>query len=413
MKNLSQIILVSFITAFVTASATAYVLRGEGSYPMQNRNVALNQGQKDVAGQEIYEGGITQEQRVIDVVRSASPSVVSVVATKDLPVLEQKFVNPFGNDDFFNNFFGPFQFQVPQYEQKGTQKQQVAGGTGFIVSADGTIITNRHVVDIEGAQYTVVMNDGQKYSAQVIARDPVEDIAVLKIEKTGLPALSLGDSDSIQVGQSVIAIGNALGEFQNTVSVGVVAGLSRNISIPGSGSRPGETIEGAIQTDAAINPGNSGGPLLNTKGEVIGINTAIVVGSQNIGFAVPVNKARRDLAGVQTSGKITYPYLGVRYTIVNEDLQKQQNLSVSYGALVIKGANTEEGAVTPGSPADIAGIKEGDIILSMDGQRIDEDHSLLSLVQKHQIGDTVTLKVLSQGVEKTVQVGLAERPAGL
>ena len=220
----------------------------------------------------------------------------------------------------------------------------------------------------------------------------------------------MGNSDEIKVGQSVVAIGNALGEFQNTVSVGVVAGLNRTINIPGQNGQRGETIAGAIQTDAAINPGNSGGPLLNLKGEVIGINTAIVVGSQNIGFAIPVNKARRDLNSINSAGKISYPYLGVRYVLVNEDIQKEQNLTVSYGALILKGTGSQDPAIMPGSPAESAGLKEGDVILELNGQKVDFDNSLAALVQKRQIGETVTLKVLSDGIEKTINVTLAERP---
>jgi len=406
-KNIPQIVAVSFITAFLTASLTSYLFR-QSDRVILNDNNSIEQNNEFIPVPPVA----TQKgsDSVVGVVDKVGSAVVSIVATKDLPVFEQEFINPFGNDDFFSQFFGPFQPQIPQQEQKGTEKREVAGGTGFIVSSDGLIVTNRHVVDIEGAEYTVITNKNERYSAQLLAKDPVEDLAILKINKTGLPTVELGNSDEIKVGQSVVAIGNALGEFQNTVSVGVVAGLNRTINIPGQNGQRGETIAGAIQTDAAINPGNSGGPLLNLKGEVIGINTAIVVGSQNIGFAIPVNKARRDLNSINSAGKISYPYLGVRYVLVNEDIQKEQNLTVSYGALILKGTGSQDPAIMPGSPAESAGLKEGDVILELNGQKVDFDNSLAALVQKRQIGETVTLKVLSDGIEKTINVTLAERP---
>ncbi|OHA51290.1 MAG: hypothetical protein A3A97_02435 [Candidatus Terrybacteria bacterium RIFCSPLOWO2_01_FULL_40_23] len=406
-KNIPQIVAVSFITAFLTASLTSYLfLQSDRVILSDNNSIEQNNEFIPVPPVATQKGS----DSVVGVVDKVGSAVVSIVATKDLPVFEQEFTNPFGNDDFFSQFFGPFQPQIPQQEQKGTEKREVAGGTGFIVSSDGLIVTNRHVVDIEGAEYTVITNKNERYSAQLLAKDPVEDLAILKINKTGLPTVELGDSDEIKVGQSVVAIGNALGEFQNTVSVGVVAGLNRTINIPGQNGQRGETIAGAIQTDAAINPGNSGGPLLNLKGEVIGINTAIVVGSQNIGFAIPVNKARRDLNSINSAGKISYPYLGVRYVLVNEDIQKEQNLTVSYGALILKGTGSQDPAIMPGSPAESAGLKEGDVILELNGQKVDFDNSLAALVQKRQIGETVTLKVLSGGIEKTINVTLAERP---
>ncbi len=406
-KTIPQIIAVSFVTAFLTASVTSYLfLQGERA-TLNDKNPTQQSNNFVPVPPAVTQKGSDSVVGVVDKVGSA---VVSIVATKDLPVFEQNFINPFGNDDFFNQFFGPFQPQIPQQEQKGTEKREVSGGTGFIVSSDGLILTNRHVVDIEGAEYTVITNKNERYSAILLAKDSVEDLAILKIEKTGLPTVDLGDSDKIKVGESVVAIGNALGEFQNTVSVGVVAGLNRSISIPDQNPNTPDTIEGAIQTDAAINPGNSGGPLLNLKGEVIGINTAIVVGSQNIGFAIPINKAKRDLNSINQVGKISYPYLGVRYVLVNKEIQTEQNLTVSSGALIIKSGANQDPSIMPGSPAEKAGLKEGDIILELNGQKVDIENSLAALVQRRQIGETVTLKVLSGGVETTVNVTLAERP---
>lgn len=358
----------------------------------------------------------TQEQKIIDAVKLVSPSVVSIVITKDVPIIEQYFTNP------FEEFFGqgsPFRLQVPQYRQKGTEKKEIGGGSGFIVSADGYVVTNKHVVLDEDADYTVFTNDGKSYPAKVLAKDPLQDLAILKIdqeqivETTGaftarpfVPAL-LGDADVLQIGQSVIAIGNALGEFRNTVSVGVISGLGRTITASG-GANFVETIEDVIQTDAAINKGNSGGPLLNLAGEVIGINTATVLDAQNIGFAVPINKVKRDIEQVRSVGKITYPFLGVRYIPITDRVAEEQDLPVSYGVLVAKG-DQGEAAVTPGSPAQKAGILDGDIILELNGERISPENSLAKLIQKYSPNDTVVVKILREGQEKILQVTLGER----
>lgn len=354
---------------------------------------------------EKYIPQTTQEQMIVDIVRHAQDAVVSVIATKDLPVLERSFIDPFQGFGFPNDFFGGV--QIPQYQQKGTEKREVSSGTGFIVSSDGLVLTNKHVVSDEDAEFTVLMNNGDKYPAQVLARDPIQDIAILKIEKTGLPVLALGDSDAIETGQTVIAIGNALGEFRNTVSVGVISGMWRTITAQGGGVT--ETLEDLIQTDAAINPGNSGGPLFNLGGEVIGINVAMSQSAQNIGFALPVNKAKRDIEQVKKTGKITYPFLGVRYILVDADLQKKNNLTVDYGALIARGETSADLAVTPGSPADIAGIVENDIILEVNGKKITKDNPLSKVIQSSRVGDVLRLTILHKGVEKMVTATLTER----
>lgn len=345
---------------------------------------------------------VNQQEAITKVVQDVSPAVVSVIATKDLPVLEKQIqeFNPFGD------LFPDFNFEVPQYIQKGTQKQEVGGGTGFIVSEDGLIVSNRHVVDIEGAEYTVLTNDGQKYPAKVLARDPVQDIAILKIEKNNLPIVRLGNSDNVQVGQSAIAIGNALGEFRNTVSLGVISGLKR--SIVASMGNSAEQLEDLLQTDAAINSGNSGGPLLNLQGEVIGINVAMASNAQNIGFALPINLAKRDVEQVKKQGKISYPFMGIRYVIVTPQIKEEKKLSVDYGALILKGDDNES-AIEPNSPAEKAGLKENDIILETDRQKIDKEHTLAKIVQNHNIGDSLNLKVLRDGKEIIIKIVLGER----
>lgn len=348
-----------------------------------------------------------QEALVEKVVSSASPAVVSIIISKDVPVIEQYWQQmpgwPFGG----GNDFGPFGFSLPQYRQNGTQKQEVGGGSGFLISNDGMIVTNKHVVSQTDAEYTVFTNDGTKYDAQVVARDPMNDIAIIKIKATNTPSLQFANSDQLKVGQSTIAIGNALGEFRNTVSVGVVSGLSRSIVAGDSTSGAAEQIDQVIQTDAAINPGNSGGPLLDLSGTVIGVNVAMAQGGSNIGFALPANLVKSVVDSVKTSGKIIRPFLGVRYTLITPALKQSKNLSVDYGALIVRGDNSEP-AVVSGSPADKAGLRENDIILEVNGTKIDSQHTLAALVQQKKVGDKMTLKVKHNDAENTVTVTLEE-----
>jgi len=347
----------------------------------------------------------TQEEKIIAAVNSASPAVVSIVISKDMPVFEQYYINPFSY----------------QYRQIGTEKKEIGGGTGFIVSEDGMVLTNKHVVLDEEADYTVLTNDGRKFQARVLARDPFQDLGILKIEtektineqgdliQKPFPVVKLGDSDTLQIGQTVIAIGNALGEFRNTVSVGVISGLGRTITASGGGLV--ETIEDVIQTDAAINKGNSGGPLLNLKDEVIGINTATVLEAQSIGFTIPVNKAKKDIEQIKTLGKIVYPYLGVYYTLITKQLQQDYSLPVDYGAWVgrdASGGKTDQ-AVVAGSAAAEAGLQQDDIILEFNGEKISTDNSLAKLIQKYNPGDKIILKILRGEEEKTLQAILGER----
>lgn len=362
---------------------------------------------QNTSGPPTQRGQLTEESAVIDVVKKTNPAVVSIVITQDVPVIERYYQQIPGSP--FGNFFSPFQFQMPQLRQNGTQKQEVGGGSGFIVSADGLIITNRHVVSQQNAEYTVFRNDGTKYTAKIIARDPLNDIAVLKIDVKNLPFLEFGSSDNLQIGQSVVAIGNALGEFRNTVSVGVISGLSRSITAGDVGGAP-EQLDNVIQTDAAINPGNSGGPLLNLDGKVVGVNVAIAQGSENVGFALPANVAKSVAESVQKTGRIVRPYLGVRYTVVTPELKGRNNLPVDYGAFVTRGDQPTDVAVLPNSPAAKAGIQEDDIILEVDDKKIDDHTSLSAYIAQKNVGDHIRLKVWSKGVTKDVNVTLQEIP---
>ncbi len=367
-------------------------------------------GEKGSITEKEYIPQTTHEQKIINVVEQASGGVVSIIATKDVPVFEQFYRSPFDGNPLFRQFFPDLfeDFQVPQRRQKGTEKQEISAGTGFLVSSTGLIVTNKHVVSDEEAEYTAISNKGEKYPVEVLARDPVQDLAILRLKDTALPYLQLGDSEGLQPGQSVIAIGNALGEFQNTVSVGVISGLRRTI-VASSGFGQSETLEELIQTDSAINRGNSGGPLLNLSGEVIGVNVAMASGAENIGFAIPINRAKKDIEDVQTKGKITYPFLGVRYLVITEELAKKNKLPVGYGALVARGEDMTDLAVTPGSAGDKAGIVENDIILEVNGEKISQENSLAKLIQKYNVGDTITLKILHKGEEKEVSAVLGER----
>ncbi len=341
-----------------------------------------------------------RETQIVAAVEAASPAVTSIVATKDVPVYEICYVNPFEGDPFFKDF----KMKIPQPCQKGTQKQKVGAGSGFIVTKNGLIATNKHVVSDKDAAYSVILSDGARFDAAILARDPGMDFAVLKIAKSNLPTVKLGDSSKVKVGQTVIVIGNALGEYQNTTSIGIVSGLERTITASGEGLS--EILENVIQTDAAINPGNSGGPLLNLNGEVIGINVAMSTTGQNISFALPINSIKTSLAQVEQFGEIRRPMLGVRYAPVNAEVKTKLNLTVDYGAYLTKGPSGEF-AVWPGSPAEIAGLKEGDIILEIDGVKITEDKPLSKIIPNYHIGDAITLKVLkSTGETVTINVTL-------
>lgn len=385
-----------FLIGLIGGVSSSYIFYLKLKQEIVSAGVPIIHSEKVVEKEYIPQ--TTQEQKVIDVVKENSSSVVSVVIMKEVAVYEQQYIDLFG-DGFFT---------IPQQKQTGTEKQQVGAGTGFIVSEDGLVLTNKHVVADDKAEYIVVMNDNNEYPAKVLAKDPVQDLAIMKIQGNNkFKALTLGSSDDVQIGQSVIAIGNALGEYQNTVSVGVISGLGRTVIA--SGETIGtETLEDIIQTDAAINKGNSGGPLLNLKGEVVGINTAISSSGQNISFAISINKAKKDIEQVKGSGKISYPYLGVRYILISKKYAEEKGLSVDYGALISKGTDATDPAIVSGSPAEKAGLKEGDIILEMGGEKITTDSPLSKIISRYDPYTSVDLKVLRDKEEVTITVVLGE-----
>jgi len=345
---------------------------------------------------------------VVQVVDTVSPAIVSIIVTKDLP----KFNSQMGNSDFFRQFLGEdferFFGEQPTTEGEESEKREIGNGSGFIISKDGLVVTNRHVVADEAAEYTVVTNKGDKHTAKVLGRDPVNDLAILKIEGDNFPILNLGDSSQLKPGQSVIAIGNALGEFSNTVSTGVISGLSRSIDAFGGSNVGSERLIGLIQTDASINPGNSGGPLLDMSGNVIGINVAVAQNAQNIGFAIPIDHVKGTIDSVRENGRLVKAWIGVRYLLLTPELAKAQKLDKEAGAWVTNGDGPNQPAVIKDSPAEKAGIKEGDIILEVNGEKITIDNPLANTVSKSKPGDKLDLKMWREGKEITITVTLEE-----
>ena len=324
------------------------------------------------------DGSLTITQKEADLtelVKKSSPTVVSIVTT--------------------------------QVSGQGFFQQEVEGaGTGIVISKDGYILTNKHV--ISGARTVqVVMSDGTRYDdAQVVGSDPLNDIAFLKLKNVkDLEVATLGDSGNVRVGQDAIAIGNSLGQYNNTVTKGIISGLGRPVAAASSelDSRV-ESLTDLIQTDAAINPGNSGGPLINSSGQVIGINTAVAADAQGIGFAIPINAAKGMIRGVIANGKVEKAYVGVRYISITPDVRVQYKLSVEQGALVR--GSSEGSSVESGGPADKAGIKDGDIITKVNGRIVGEQGGFSSLIAEFMPGEKVDLTINRDGKERQVSVTL-------
>lgn len=332
----------------------------------------------DETGQRITEREVVKEESlVIKAIEKASPSVVTIsVNTPKKRVLE---FDPFGG-------FGV-------REQGGQQDL----ATGFIVSQDGLLVTNKHVVANSGLKYTAITKDGEEYEVKNIYRDPANDLALLKVEAAGLPAIELGDSDSLQVGQTVIAIGTPLGEFRQSATSGIISGLGRGIQAGNPFEGYVERLDNIIQTDAAINPGNSGGPLLDSSAKVIGINVAVAAGAQNIGFAIPVNVVRSSIDQFKQTGEFVRPFLGVQYQMISRDAALANELP--------EGAYVRD--VVSGSPAEKAGVKVGDIITRFGQEKIEADKGgLAQLVNKHKVGDVVQIEVWRDGKLEVLSVAL-------
>jgi len=404
------VVIVSLISGFLGGALTVTILPNIAPSPS---SVTMP---KNAEKKTVY----VEESSIIDAVKKVSPSVVSIVISKDVPLYRQGtgnfnnffFGTPFGNDPFFN-----FQFPSQQYDtdEKGNIKKtpkKIGGGSGFIVTKDGLILTNKHVVEDTEADYSAITNDGTEYKAEVVSRDTLNDIAVVRIKDgdghkfDNLPVVELGSSSALQVGQRVVAIGNALAEYENTVTAGVISAKNRNLTA-GTINRT-ESLINLLQTDAAINPGNSGGPLVNLNGEVIGINVAIADGAQGIGFAIPIDDIKPIINSVKENGKIVRPFLGVRYMLLDKDKAKELKIDVESGALLVGDEAKGEFAVIPGSPADKAGLQMKDVILDVNGEKVTDDKPLQNLVAEKSPGDEITLKVWRSGKEIEVKVKLAE-----
>ncbi|MBI2616787.1 trypsin-like peptidase domain-containing protein [Candidatus Gottesmanbacteria bacterium] len=330
---------------------------------------------------------VEEESVVTDVVEKVSPSVVTISISRSRSIGSIFEIDPF---DPFGSFRSPGRREPIQQDI----------GSGFIVSADGLIVTNKHVVSDTTAKYRVVTSDDKTFETQQIYRDPVNDLAIIKINATGLKPVTLGDSAKMKVGQRAIAIGTALGEFRNTVTVGVISGLGRGITAGSPFEGYVERLDNVIQTDAAINPGNSGGPLLNSAGQVIGVNVAVASEGQSIGFALPINLVKESLTEFnKNGGKFQRPYLGVQYKMITRDLALLND--------VPEGAYVQD--VVPDSPAEKAGIDSEDIITKINGQKVTEkDGGLSSIIAKSKVGDTVTLEIWREGETKEIKVTIGE-----
>lgn len=427
MENTKQnfTIVVAILISFIAGMGGGIVANQYGigsALNLPNAETSPPQGTKNE--QTTY----IEESDSINAIKKVGPAVVSIVTTKDLKIYKDQPFSFFGPEDLddsaFPEFFAPRRRVLPEGGQEGqdyeVKKTKVGGGSGFIISEDGMVLTNRHVVSDKGVEYTIITNDGTEYDGEVISIDPLNDLAVLQMIKqgertkkkeertklSGLTVAEMGDSDSLQVGQKVLAIGYALGEYENTVTAGIISAKSRDITAADRGKA--ETLSGLLQTDAAINPGNSGGPLINLNGQVVGINVAIDNSGSSIGFAIPMNDIKSVLESIKKYGKIVRPVLGVRHKLLDRESAEELGLNVDHGALLVGNEAEGEFAVIPGSPADKAGLKIKDVILSVDGKDVTLEKGLTDIIAQYKPGDEITLKVWRSGETKEIKVKLEE-----
>ena len=340
----------------------------------------------------------SESQAITNIAKTVGQSVVSIDATS------QSQASPYA--DIFGLGSG-----------NGTGGTSMDAGTGIILTADGLIITNRHVIPAGTTSVSVTLSDGTTFNnVKVVGRTSNQsslDIAFLKIQDTKghkLVPATIGNSSKMSVGDPVVAIGNALGQFQNTVTSGILSGFGRSVQASNSTGTTSENLDDLFQTDAAINEGNSGGPLVDLNGQVIGINTAIASNSQNIGFAIPINDVTGLIKSVETTGKLQQPYLGVLYIPITSDVAQQYNLSVSSGAWIPPEGILGQPSVIANGPASKAGVKQGDIITAINGTQIDQNHSMTSIIDQQAVGDKITLSINRNGKSITLQVTLGAAP---
>lgn len=383
-QKIANIVLVSVLASAITGFlgggiAYSYIDRVQDN-TTQNSNLNISE----------------EQSAIIDLVEKSNQSVVSISISKQIPLRRS---SPF---DYF--FGAPSQNTPSQNEEVN---RTIGGGTGFIVSSDGLIVTNKHVVSDNTATYKVLFNDGSEVEAEVKALHPTQDLAIIKVNKDNLKPVEFADSEKLKVGQTAVAIGNALNEFDNTVSRGVISGLRRSI-IASDRMGNSEQLSQVIQTDAAINQGNSGGPLLDINAKVIGVNVATAEGAQSIGFAIPSNVVVRMIEDYKKFGKVKVPFIGVRYNMIVPNSDQAKQYGVENGALIIGDAQAP--AIVPNSPASKAGIKTGDIIIKINDKNLSIKQQLADVVSQYKIGDKIELLVIRDGKEEKLSLTLEERP---
>jgi len=377
------------VRTIVTAAVLSAVLASGGTVLVLDATGALNRaapaGGSGAQASNHQSVTLDESSAIIDVAAKVSPAVVRITATGQ------------------------------STDQLGGTIPETGVGSGIIFDAGGWILTNRHVVTTSNgqtaSQLTVELKDGRQFTGTVYGIDTLTDLAIVRIEATGLPAAALGSSSDLKVGELAVAIGSPLGTYTNSVTSGIVSATGRTVVV-----NAGTPLHDLIQTDAAINPGNSGGPLLDAAGNVIGINTAVDEGSNGIGFAIPIDIAKPIMSQALAGQQLARPYIGIRYQEINVQLETEKHLTVDHGALV--GPSTDANgatlpAVTPGSPADKAGLKDGDVIVAIEDQQIDQEHPLDATLAEYAPGQTIHLHVIRDGKDLTIAVTLGTRPSGL
>jgi S1-C subfamily serine protease len=371
--GIGAVLAAALASAILASAGTVGALSLAGAF--NHPAVVAPAGQNPNAANVRQPVTLQESSAIIDVAAKAGPSVVRIFTTG---------VDP----------------------NSAIQQEQDGVGSGIIFDPNGWILTNRHVV-AGTTELTVQLKDGTKFDAKVYGIDTLTDLAVVKIEATGLPAATIGDSDGLKVGELVVAIGSPLGTFDNSVTSGIVSATGREITTEGG------DLTNLIQTDAAINPGNSGGPLLDSTGAVIGVNTAIAKDSTGIGFSIPINIARPMMRQALAGEPLKRPYIGIHYLKINAEVAKDESLPVKEGAWVHSDSSTGGPAVVANGPAADAGVKDGDIITQIGDQVIDATHPLDALLSQYSPGDHVVLTVLRDGQTITITVTLGTRPANL
>ena len=391
MKRLLILIIILILILVGIDAATKYFPALQGKFNFANSTIAPQTVKV-----------VNEESNAINTVKKVRPAVVAV----GVPNSPQSNANTPDTSPFSFFFNGQPQnpFSTPGAPDNSSQNAQQLIGSGFIIQKEGLIVTNKHVVSDTSVKYVVVDDRGNKYNVTQIYRDPLNDVALIKVADAptgGFPVVELGNSSGLQVGQTVLAFGTPLGEFQNTVTHGIISGLGRGITAGSQFEGFVEQLDNVIQTDAAISPGNSGGPLVNIAGQVVGINTAIAQQGQNIGFAIPINVIRDSINNFNQTGQFNRPFLGVSYQMISKQAAIMNNLP--QGAYV--------GSVVAGSSADHAGIQKDDVITKIDGQNVsDTNTSIAAIIGKKKVGDTVSITLIRDGKTMDVTATLQTAP---